>query len=128
MTSAETKLKKAAVLGNITDLRPTLDNGPRWSGKFEIFARFDRMRDDLIEASEDEDTDLVLNASPVFANMTRKYSRMLHEINCVTKYLQSNGHRRTDCRDDLEALIEAVHDEMDNAKDLPLAYSKANIV
>ena len=53
MVSAKTRLKNAAILRNLTDLKPKLDNDTRWSGKFEVLQRFGRLRDDLIEVSED---------------------------------------------------------------------------
>ena len=114
MSDARSKLKNAAILRNITDLRPKLDNDTRWSGKFEILKQFAKMRDDILEAAEHPDCDIKMNKSNAFANKTNRYVRMLKEINDVTRSLQSDGHTLADCRDDINALIEAVTDEKDD--------------
>lgn len=114
MTSARARLKNAAILRNITDLRPRIDNTTRWSGKYYILNQFVNMRSDLIEASDEPGCDRVVNPSIAFKNKTTRYTRMLKEINEVTKSLQRKGNTLADYRDDLNALIEAVQDEKGN--------------
>ncbi len=111
MKSAKMKLKNAAVLRNITDLKPKLYNNTRWSGKCAILTRFDKMRDDLVQAIEHPKSDLLVPTSVIFAKKTKKYAGMLRAIDEVTKSLQKDGHLVSDCRDDLDALIESVSDQ-----------------
>ncbi len=73
--------------------------------------RIEQIRDDLIEASENEECDLLVDSSPVFANKIRQYACILEENNNVTKSLQSDGHRLADCRYNFDFLNEGVEDE-----------------
>ncbi len=61
------------------------------------------MRNDLIDANEDPECDISMNSST--------YTRMLKEINDITKSLQSREQTLADCRHDLNVLIEAIEDE-----------------
>ena len=72
--------------------------------------RIEQIRDDLIEASENEECDLLVDSSPVFANKIRQYACILKESNNVTKSLQSDGHRLADCRDKFD-FLNGVEDE-----------------
>ena len=69
------------------------------------------MREYPIEASEEPEIDIEINASTAFANKGRKFTSMFKEINDVTKSLQTYIHTLAYCRDDFSALIEAVEDE-----------------
>ncbi len=111
MKSAKVKLKNAAILRNITELVPITDKDTRWSGMYRVLSRFDRLRDYLLEASDEQGCELSFNSSNVFAAKNRRYARMLGEINQVTLSLQKEGHSLADCRDDLDALLEAINEE-----------------
>ena len=58
MRDAKMKLKNAAILRNITQLKLKQDNDTRWSGKYEILQRFQVMRNYLVEASEHSNSGL----------------------------------------------------------------------
>ncbi len=87
MTSARSELKNSAILRKITDLRPKPDNATRWSGKYANLHQWTRMRNHLIDASADPESDISINSSTPFVDKTTRYRRMLKEINDVTKSL-----------------------------------------
>jgi hypothetical protein len=66
MKEARMSLKNAAILSELTPLKPILYNKPHWSGKFQVLDRFLRIRPALIEAANHEDADLDVNGSPQF--------------------------------------------------------------
>ena len=104
MSSVRGILKNAAILRNLTDLRPKINNATRWSGKCLILHQFTQMRDDLIEATEDPNNDIIINTTTAFLNKVSRYLRMLQEINEVSKSLQTENHTLSNCRDDLNTL------------------------
>lgn len=114
MKSAKSKLKNAAVLRNITDLRPIINNATRWSGKSDMLERYLRLRDDLIEASGEPNADIQMDTTIRFKNKVVRYAAMLQEINAVTKYLQIQGRTLADCRDDIDLLIDSIAQENAN--------------
>lgn len=67
MLQAKRKIKSAAALRNLTDLKPLKPNKTRWSGLFYMFERFLRIRPQLSEISNNPDCDLILNDSASFA-------------------------------------------------------------
>ncbi len=87
MNSGRSKLKNAAILRNVTELKPKVDNITRSSGKLEILRQFTRMHEYLVEISGDPDCKLIINSSSSLANKTLKYTRMLKEVQGVTKTL-----------------------------------------
>eukprot|EP00171_Calliarthron_tuberculosum_P023317 IDg23317t1 len=114
MKAAKSKLKNAAVLRNLTDLRPIMNNVTRWSSTFEMLRRFGRIHDELIVASQNEESDIPIDCSVQFANKTVKYCSMLKEINHVTKRLQTRAYTLASCRADLDTLIEVVSQAKNN--------------
>jgi hypothetical protein len=91
MVCAKQKLRNAAVLRNITDLRPVLENKTRWSGKVAMLTRFIRFRQYLIEAADHKEADgldKVLDRSGEFLFNAQKYEQWLSCINTITKKLQ----------------------------------------
>lgn len=114
MKSIKLKPKSAAVLRNLCELRPVMDNETRWSSKVSLLGRFNEIRTEIIDASEHVDADFAVNASPAFAGKVRRYHRMLSEINVITKVLQGKGRTLAECRGDLDTLISAVSDECNN--------------
>ena len=111
MKEVKSKSKSAAVLRNLTELHPVLDNETRWSGKVLMLKRFIEIRSEIIEASEHEDSEFYVNTSPIFAARTSRHYRMLREIDAVTKSLQIRGRTLAECRGDIDTLIEAVREE-----------------
>ena len=89
MTSIKTKNTNAALLRNITELRPVLDNKTRWSGKFSMVDRYCRIYDDILKASQEENASIDISRVASFTK-ARKVQLMLGEINEVTKALQES--------------------------------------
>lgn len=52
MRSAKTRLRNAAILCNLTELHPVIDNMTRWVSKAYMLSLFIRMSPELIEAIE----------------------------------------------------------------------------
>jgi len=88
MKAAKTKLKSAAILRNLTKLRPILHNKTRWSSKYDMIARFTRIRNKLIEASQSNDAEIPIAPDIAYGSKVSKYENMLSEINVATKMLQ----------------------------------------
>lgn len=87
MQLANSKLKNATLLRNITDLRPILNNPTRWSDKYEMLGRFINIRDDLIKVSDDEDGNITVHRSHKFLKSTKNFTQMLGQVNVVIKSL-----------------------------------------
>ena len=91
MKKAKTKLKHAAMLRNMTHLKPVLYNKTRWSGKYYMFERWLQIRDTLIELSTSDGAELDVNDSLNFFNLTKKYTKCLKQFDNVTKKLQEKN-------------------------------------
>ena len=111
MSEAKGSIKNAAVLRSLTHLRPSPINGIRWSTKAIMLNKFDRIRDKLIEANEDDDCDITIDDSNQFKVAAKKLHMMLQEINAVILTLQTRLYPLEDCWEDLDYLIEASTDE-----------------
>eukprot|EP00171_Calliarthron_tuberculosum_P002661 IDg2661t1 len=116
-TSHKLNNENAAILRNLTELRPVMHNQTRWSGKFNMLQRFERLRDELISASQDVNADIHIDDSAHFLRKVTKYRTILGEINVVTKVLQKENSVLAMCRDSLDCLIEAVEEQ----KNIPQA-------
>ena len=119
MRNVKSKLKNTAVLRKLTKLKPLLSNDTRWSGKVAVVRRFIDIKEQLIEASEHEDSDFFVNTSSSFKSKTKRYFSMLSEINVVTKSLQEKGRTLAQSRKDFDTLIGAVREEK-NVRDSKL--------
>lgn len=60
------KLKIYALLRNITDLRPILNNETRWFGKLSMLERFLKIRDELLRIRISPDGHVEVDQSEVF--------------------------------------------------------------
>lgn len=101
------RLKNVAVLRNICDSNPVLPNETRWSGKYELLQRFYRIRDELIEASEHDDANILIDSSSSFFINVRRHCHILAEINVVAKSLQQRSRTLFECLSDVENLMVA---------------------
>jgi hypothetical protein len=91
MSCAKLKLRNAALLRNITELRPILHNKTRWSGKGAMLTWFIRMHPHLIEAAESPESEglnQVFDKTEAFLNKAKKYKKWMSIINTITKKLQ----------------------------------------
>ncbi len=113
MRSAKT-LKNVAVLRNLTDLNPMMHNRTRWSGKLYMLRRFLNIREELLEIHDSLDGDIEIDDTTRFHGKLINYTKVLRAIDNVTKSLQRKHHTLSECRDDLDVLVEAVNEENHN--------------
>ncbi|KAI0562409.1 Ribonuclease H-like protein [Gracilaria domingensis] len=69
-----------------------MHNATRWSEKLHMLKRFIRIREDLFNVHNSSEGDLVIDASVQLATRAQKFSKMLAEIDIVTKSLQTRGN------------------------------------
>ena len=98
MKSSKNSLKNAALLSNITKLKPVLYNKKRWSGKHDMIQRFIRIRQNLIDVSVNEDADITLSDGQQFLCKAEKFQRIMGELNIVTKMMQESCISLSKCR------------------------------
>lgn len=108
MVDCKSKIKNRVVLRNLTVLNPLLYNDTRWSGKYLMLKRFLQFRDQVIEASNSELTNIRVSSSEIFKSRVEKYCNQLQEIQTVTEELQKNGATVSDCRIAVDELITCV--------------------
>lgn len=114
MSQCKQRLRNAALLRNLIDLRPVLHNKTRWSGKFYMLRRFLRIREELIEVSQDERSDLVVNSSQAFKRKVERYCRQLQQIDFATKELQTRKLSLSQCQNVLDCLVSDVRSGFNN--------------
>lgn len=68
MVQCKHRLRNATLMRNLIDLRPVIHNQARYSGKLYMPERFLQIRDELIEISEDERSELTVNSSHALKN------------------------------------------------------------
>ena len=91
MLSIKTKLTNAALLRNITDLKPIIHNETRWSGKFDMCARCVRLFNSIESASTEEENTIDFQPQVAGLAKSKKVTAMLQELNDVTKFLQTDN-------------------------------------
>jgi len=117
MKAAKAKLKNAAILRNLTHLKPVLYNKTRWSGKSAVLERFVRIREQLIQAADNESAsaEIPIERSASFRDKAAKYGEQMKRINQYSVLLQEREKTLADCDEcleDLDALI-AEHNDPD---------------
>ena len=108
MRQCKGSLKNAAMLRNLCTLKPILYNKTRWSGKHDTLLRFIEIRMSLIDAANDENTNIDINATNGFLNKVKKHQKHLERIQLPTKEMQTQYHTLSDCRADLDLLIQDI--------------------
>ena len=88
MREIKGRLKNTAILGDLSQLVPIMDNVMRWSSKLPMDKRFYATHDELIDALDHPRSCYSMNTSEQFASKTRRYYAMLSEIDTVTKSIQ----------------------------------------
>ena len=114
MKQCKRSIKNMAILRKISDFSPVLYNKTRWSGKHYVLKRFVTMRDDLIEAQTEEQSNFEMNASPAFFKAVKKYEGWMKEINLATKQLQTSQYTLSQCRFVLQYLIDNCNRQRSN--------------
>ena len=108
MVSIKSSITNAAILRNITELTPKINNDTRWSSKYDMIARYCRVYNEIMEAADTEGSSIKINEAATLTKST-KLKLQLEEINEVTKYLQTRAlplHLGRFALDDLEKLVE----------------------
>jgi hypothetical protein len=113
MKEAKLSLKNAAILSELTPLKPILCNKTRWSGKFQVLDRFLRIRPALIEAANHEDSDLDVNASPPFCQRVQKYHKPMQKLNEITVKIQKRCCLLSECWSYLNYIVTRHHNNHD---------------
>ncbi len=96
MHECRTKLKNRALLRNITHLAPILPNETRWSGKYAMVERFNRIHDDLIEIAAAENRSLHIESSATFKRDILRANKQLEQIKIIALELHSENNTLSD--------------------------------
>ena len=113
MKSAKNSLKNAAILSELTPLKPVIYNKTRWSGKFDMLSRFLRIRCQLIQVAADEESNMHVNDSPMFLQSVKKFHRSMEVLNKVTIKLQQRCKTLSSCRVLLDYIIQKKENDAD---------------
>ena len=108
MVSIKTKNSNAALLRNVTDLKPVLDNKTRWSGKYSMVDRYCQIYEEIVQASQEDNASIEISEAASIAK-ARKVRNMLAEINVVTVALQESMVSLAQGRRYLDELIRQVN-------------------
>ena len=104
------KQKNAALLPNLTRLKPIINNETRWSAKLPMLEQFLNMIQEFKEASNYSQRDKAIDMNVFFMSETKKYETMLSEIDVVTKSLQTSGYTLKKYQDPLDTVIDAIQE------------------
>ncbi len=72
---SEKTLKNAAVLRNLTDLKPIMHNWTRWAGKLYMLRHFLNIREELLEIYDSRDGDTKIHDRTRFQGKVIKYTK-----------------------------------------------------
>ncbi len=78
-----------------------------------MFLRLLIIHDKLIQVSIHTQPDIHINIPEQFKNKVEFYTKILEDFDQLTVSLQSRHHILLDCRNDLDSLIEALHEQED---------------
>lgn len=91
MSDCRYRLRNRAMLRNSTALSPIIENDTRWSGKYLMLERFNRIYDDLRKVAEDENSTVAMNLTSWFKANVQRYAKLIQQIDNVTRYLQTKN-------------------------------------
>ena len=80
MASYKNGIKTSAMLRKLETLRPIVHNVTRWSGKYNMLARFMEVRESLITVADSNGFRVPIDRSELFSYRARIFERMLNEI------------------------------------------------
>lgn len=113
MSDCRSRLRNRAMLRNLTRLVPVIENGTRWSGKYLMLQRFNRIYDELRCVAEQEHSTVGMNLTYAFKGRTFRYEKQLAQIDSITRYLQTKHLSISDCRLALGKLAQKVEMKKD---------------
>eukprot|EP00171_Calliarthron_tuberculosum_P005814 IDg5814t1 len=114
MTSCKNGLKNSALLRNISDLAPVLNNETRWTSTHNMLQRFNRIRESLLSVAADPDSTLTMNRSISFKSDAELFGKHFREINVVAVALQKKLLSLSDAKLMLDELRDAVRGGRDD--------------
>ena len=109
MRQCKKSMKNAAVLRNLSTLKPIMYNKIRWSLKHDVLKRFIKIRKDLIITADDEKTSLEVNCKMGFLNKVKRHQKALEWVQIATKEMQTQCHSLASCSADLDVLLEDIN-------------------
>ena len=89
MKGSQKKLKKRAALRNITSLAPKIYNTTRCTGKYLMLQRFNRIREQIFEASSKGNVEIYMNKSELLKQQAENYKEMLKYFYIATQEVQN---------------------------------------
>eukprot|EP00171_Calliarthron_tuberculosum_P003916 IDg3916t1 len=113
MSDCRSRLRNRAMLRNLTRLVPVIENGTRWSGKYLMLKRFNRIYDELRNVAEQEHSTVAMNLTSDFKSRAQQYEKQLSHIDAITRYLQKKHLSVSDCRLALNKLMQKVETKND---------------
>jgi hypothetical protein len=96
--------KNSAALSKFTQLRPSLENPTKWTGRATMMDKWVKMRDPLIEAASHSQTTFTLDDSSKFKKAASNLSLLFKDINDITKSLQTRLYLLHEVWGDLNTL------------------------
>lgn len=108
MVDCKSKLRNRALLRNLTSLSPVTHNDTRWSSKYQMICRFNRIRTELLATADSENASVRINASNSFKLEALRYEKMLQFFDIATLELQKRGATLYECRVVIDALVESI--------------------
>jgi len=127
MTECRASLKNAAILRNLTDLKPEKCNATCWSSKFLMMDKCKRMWKDIKVAADHKGAsdalDQELNRENAHHHAVCKSTKMLKTFNLVTVSLQTRAASLIQCRKLIDFLMNEINNNRNKA-DSPLYKCK----
>ena len=114
MVQCKGKLTNAALLRNISRLKPIIHNKTRWSGKYYMLNRFTKIWSSLLEVAQNDQVSLDIDESAAFARKVDRYQKQLYHINLTTKFLQTRLLPLSMCVSSLDMLHEDIEEHKQN--------------
>eukprot|EP00171_Calliarthron_tuberculosum_P009475 IDg9475t1 len=113
MSDCRSRLRNRAMLRNLPRLVPIIENGTRWSGKYLVIQRFNRIYDELRNVAEQEHSSVAMNLTSEFKTNAQRCEKQLRQIELITRYLQRKHLSVSDYRMALDKLLQKVATKKD---------------
>lgn len=99
--------KNSSALRKFTHLKPSLENKTKWTGRFTMVNKWCKIREDVIEASQQNEANFgLIETSNVFRDACQRLEKVFSNLNTVTTMLQKRLEPVQRCRRLLDAMIE----------------------
>lgn len=81
-----------------------------------MLQRFLRIRDELIQVSDEDRSDVAINHIEAFKNKVTRYCKQLEQIGITTKYLQTRKLPPSHCQNSLDLLIAEIQEGLNHSE------------